>query len=55
MVVIDHYFQIWNKKKGNNIIICKVISCHMDTTYIETPYIYMCVCVCVYVWLKFDR
>ena len=29
--------QIWNKKE-HNIIICRVISCHIGPLYNETPY-----------------
>ena len=36
--VIVYYYQIWNKKE-HNIIISRVISCHMGHVYIETPYI----------------
>ena len=35
MVVIVHYFQIWNKKE-HNIIINRITSCHMGPMYIET-------------------
>ena len=38
IVVIEYYFQIWNKKE-HNIIISRVISSHMGPMYIETPYI----------------
>ena len=31
-----YYFQIWNKKE-HNIIISRVISCHMGPMYFETP------------------
>ena len=33
------YFQIWNKKEYN-VIIIRVISSHMGPMSIETPYIY---------------
>ena len=35
-----YYFQIWNEKEPN-IIISRVISSHMGSMYIETPYIYI--------------
>ena len=37
IVVIVYYFQIWYKKE--HIIISSVISSHMGSIYIETPYI----------------
>ena len=40
IVVIEYYFQIWNKKE-HNIIISRVISSHMGPMYIETPSIYI--------------
>ena len=38
VIVIEYYFQIWNKKE-HNIISSRVISNHMGSMYIETPYI----------------
>ena len=38
IVVIVYNFQIWSKKE-HIIIICRVISRHMDPMYIELPYI----------------
>ena len=39
LVVIEYYFQIWNKKESN-IIISRTISSHMGPMYIDTPYMY---------------
>ena len=37
IAIIVYYFQIWNKKE-HNIIIIRVICSHMAPMYIETPY-----------------
>ena len=50
IVDIVYYFQIWNEKE-HDIIISRVISCHMPTIYIERPYI--CTALIIFTSINF--